>query len=56
MFDLVLTAQSRLSQGEQNQLLRQTHPLHGSGLLFGCLARTYEEGILDASFGPGIWQ
>ena len=30
--------QSRLSQGEQNQLLSQTHPLHGSGLLFGFAA------------------
>ena len=35
---LVLTAQSCLSQGEQNQLLSQTHPLHGSGLLFGYAA------------------
>ena len=35
---LVLTKQSCLSQGEQNQLLFQTHPLHGSGLLFGCAA------------------
>ena len=37
----VLTTQSCLSQGEQNQLnqlLSQTHPLHGSGLLFGCAA------------------
>ena len=35
---LVLTAQSRFSQGEQNQLLSQTHPLHGSALLFGYAA------------------
>ena len=35
---LVLTSQSRLSKGEQKQLLSRTHPLHGSGLLFGYAA------------------
>ena len=35
---LVLTKQSCLSQGEQNQFLTRAHPLQGSGLLFGYAA------------------
>ena len=35
---LVLTKQSCLSQGEQNQFLTHAHPLQGSGLLFGYAA------------------
>ena len=56
---LVLTAQSRLSQGEQKQLLSQAHPLHGSGLLFGCAADGLSNPdwpVVPDKSHPGAWR
>ena len=56
---LVLTKQSCLSQGEQNQLLFQTHPLHGSGLLFGCAADGLPNPdwlVVPDTSHPGAWR
>ena len=56
---LVLTKQGCLSQGEQNQFLNHTHPLHGSGLLFGYAADGLANPdwliVSDASH-PGAWR
>ena len=51
---LVLTKQGCLSQGEQNQFLTHTHPLHGSGLLFGYAADGFANRIGSSSQTPVI--
>ena len=56
---LVLTKQSCLSQGEQNQFLNHAHPLHGSGLLFGYAADGFANPdwlILSDTSHPGAWR
>ena len=56
---LVLTKQGCLSQGEQNQFLNHTHPLHGSGLLFGYAADGLANPdwlIVSDTSHPGAWR
>ena len=56
---LVLTKQGCLSQGEQNQFLNHTHPLHGSGLLFGYAADGFANPdwlIVSDTSHPGAWR
>ena len=56
---LVLTKQSCLSQREQNQFLNHAHPLHGSGLLFGCAADGFANPdwlIVSDTSHPGAWR
>ena len=56
---LVLTKQSCLSQGEQNQFLNHAHPLHGSGLLFGYAADGFANPdwlIVSDTSHPGAWR
>ena len=55
---LVLTKQGCLSQGKQNQFLNHTHPLHGSGLLFGYAADGCANPdwlIVTDTSHPGAW-
>ena len=56
---LVLTKESCLSQGEQSQFLSQTHPLHGSGLIFGYAADGLPNPdwlIVHDTSHPGAWR
>ena len=56
---LVLTKQGCLSQGEQNQFLNHTHPLQGSGLLFGYAADGFANPdwlIVTDTSHPGAWR
>ena len=56
---LVLTKESCLSKGEQNQFLSHSRPLHGSGLLFGYAADGLANPdwlIVSDTSHPGAWR